>query len=102
MRIMIPVSDADDLPKDVLYRMLQANFESALDARYAVAQGLVWVAYIHPLSPLTEGQLLLALAQTYNAAETFGTSYSGGLFQFGGGDHRSEVFDDILERGTRL
>ena len=102
MRIMIPIADASDLEVDVLYRMLQANFESALDARYAIAQGLVWVAYIHPLSPLTEGELLLALAQTYNAAETFGTSYSGGLFQFGGGDNRGKAFDDILERGTQL
>ena len=102
MRIMIPIADASDLEADVLYRMLQANYESALDARYAIAQGLVWVAYIHPLSPLTERQLLLALAQTYNAAETYGTSYSGGLFQFGGGDNRSETFDDILKRGTDL
>lgn len=102
MRIMIPIADASDLDADVLYRMLQANYESALDARYAIAQGLVWVAYIHPLSPLTEGELLLALAQTYNAAATFGSSYSGGLFQFGGGDNRSDVFDDILERGTQL
>jgi len=102
MRIMIPIADASDLEAEELYRMLQANYESALDARYAIAQGLVWVAYIHPLSPLTEGQLLLALAQTYNAAETYGTSYSGGLFQFGGGDNRGEAFDDILKRGTDL
>lgn len=102
MRIMIPIADAKELEADVLYRLLQANYESALDARYAIAQGLVWVAYIHPLSPLTEGELLLALAQTYNAASTFGGSYSGGLFQFGGGDNRSEVFDDILQRGTDL
>ena len=102
MRIMIPIADASELEADVLYRMLQANYESALDARYAIAQGLVWVAYIHPLSPLTETELVLALAQTYNAAETYGSSYSGGLFQFGGGDNRSEIFDDILDRGTQL
>ena len=102
MRIMIPIADASDLEKDQLYRMLQANYESALDARYAIAQGLVWVAFIHPLSPLTEGELLLALAQTYNAAETYGSSFSGGLFQFGGGDNRSEIFDEILEKGTPL
>ena len=102
MRIMIPIAVASDLDKDQLYRMLQANYESALDARYAIAQGLVWVAFIHPLSPLTEGELLLALAQTYNAAETYGSSFSGGLFQFGGGDNRSEIFDEILEKGTPL
>jgi len=102
MRIMIPIADANDLDADVLYRMLQANYESALDARYAIAKGLVWSVFIHPLSPLTENQLLLSLAQTYNAAETYGTSFSGGLFQFGGGDNRGESFDDILKRGTDL
>lgn len=103
MRIMIPIADAKELGPEELYRLLQANYESALDARYAIAQELVWVTFIHPLSPLTEGELLLALAQTYNAAATFGTSYSGGLFQFGGGDNnRSEIFDNILERGTQL
>ena len=102
MRIMMPVADATALDREALYRMMQANFESALDARYAIANGLVWVAFIHPLSPLTPGQLSLALAQTYNAAFTYGGAYSGGLFQFGGGDHRNEVFDDIIERGTPL
>lgn len=102
MRVMIPIADASELEVAVLYRLLQANYESALDARYAIAQGLVWVAYIHPLSPLTESELVLALAQTYNAAATYGSSYSGGLFQFGGGDNRSEIFNDILDRGTQL
>jgi len=102
MRVMIPIADAGELEADALYRMLQANFESALDARYAIANDLVWVTYIHPLSPLTETELVLALAQTYNAAATYGSSYSGGLFHFGGGDHRSEIFNDILDRGTQL
>lgn len=102
MRIMIPITDAKSLEAEVLYRILQANFESALDARYAIAQGLVWATFIHPLSPLSEGELVLALAQTFNAAATFGTSYSGGLFQFGGGDNRNEIFDSIIERGTPL
>ena len=84
MRIMIPVGDASSLGKDKLYRMLQANFESALDARYAVANDLVWVTFIHPLAPLTANELRLAVAQTFNAAATYETSYSSGLFQFGG------------------
>jgi hypothetical protein len=103
MRIMIPVGDASSLGKDKLYRMLQANFESALDARYAVANDLVWATFIHPLAPLTANELRLAVAQTFNAAATYETSYSSGLFQFGGGDHsRDKVFDEILRRGTPL
>ena len=102
MRIMIPIVQADSLDHATLYRLLQANFESALDARYAVAQGLVWSAYIHPLSTLTPQELVLAIAQTFNVATTYGSAYSSGLFQFGGGDNRGEAFDEIIERGTFL
>ena len=102
MRIMIPVAQAKGLNEEELYRLLQANFESALDARYAVAQGFVWSAYIHPLSTLTPQELVLAVAQTFNVASTYGSSYSSGLFQFGGGDNRGEAFDKIIERGTPL
>ena len=73
-----------------LMRALQANFDSALDARYAVANELVWATYIHPLSPLLEGQFLSAVAQTYTAAETFGTTYTSGAFTYGGGDSAEE------------
>lgn len=37
MRIIIPIDQTEDLTQDELYRLLQANFESALDARYAIA-----------------------------------------------------------------
>lgn len=102
MRIMIPIASAADLDADELYRLMQANFESALDARYAIADKLIWSAYIHPLSPLDGDQLASALAQTYNVAATFGEEYSSGLFSFGGGDNAREVFDEIYEKGLSL
>ena len=37
MRVMIPINDADALPPEELVRLMQANFDSALDARYAIA-----------------------------------------------------------------
>ena len=102
MRIIIPLLQTEDLTQTELYRLLQANFESALDARYAIAQGLVWSTFIHPLSSLTEEELISAMAQTFNAAVTYGTTYSSGLFHFRGGDNRGEIFDEIIERGTPL
>lgn len=102
MRIIIPLLQTEDLTQTELYRLLQANFESALDARYAIAQGLVWSTFIHPLSSLTEEELISAMAQTFNAAATYGTTYSSGLFHFRGGDNRGEIFDEIIERGTPL
>ena len=102
MRILVAAADATELGPDTLYRILQANFESALDARYAIAQDTVWSAFIHPLSTLDEDEFFSAVAQTYNAALTFGDTYSSGVFQFGGGDNRSDVFDEIIEKGTNI
>lgn len=66
--------------------MLQANFDAILDARYAIANDLVWAVFIHPLSSLTEDDFISGIAQTVTAAETFGTTYSSGALVFGGGD----------------
>ncbi|MEN8132987.1 MAG: hypothetical protein ABFS45_22975, partial [Pseudomonadota bacterium] len=61
MRIIIPIGPADELDEENLLRMMQANFDSALDARYAVAQGTLWGVYIHPLSTLTAEEFLVGL-----------------------------------------
>jgi hypothetical protein len=97
MRAMVPIRAADRLEATELMRLLQANFDSALDARYAVAQGRLWGVYIHPLTPLRRAQLLSGLAQTVNVALTYGETYSGGAALFGGGDSR-EIYKDLLER----
>ena len=76
MRIVIPIGPADDIPKDELVRILQANYDSALDARYAIANGQLWGTYIHPLSELSEDQFLTGLGQTANVVLSYGTSYS--------------------------
>ena len=100
MRIIIPLAEAGELNAEQLTRLMQANFESALDARYAVAQGFVWSTFIHGLSTLSEEELISGLAQTFNVAFTYGTSFSSGLFNYGGGDN-GDVFRDIIEKGLR-
>ena len=64
MRAMVPIRSATGLSSEELMRLMQANFDSALDARYAVAQGRLWGVFIHPLSPLEKDQLLSAFVQT--------------------------------------
>ncbi len=86
MRILIPIGKADEVDSEELLRLMQANFDSALDARYAIAQGLLWGTYIHPLSTLTDEEFLVGLGQTANVVTSYGTSYSSGLFIFGSGD----------------
>ena len=104
MRAMVPIRAADGLDPAELMRLMQANFDSALDARYAVAQGRLWGVFIHPLSPLERDQFLSGLAQTVNVARTYGQTYSGGANIFGGGDSNGiyeELFEE-LRRGQEL
>lgn len=86
MRIMVPVAGSDTLRKDGMFRLLQANFDTALDARYAIAQDTLWSAFLHPLSPLTDEQFYSGFMQSVTLAATFGTDYSSGALRFGGGD----------------
>ncbi|MDT8429438.1 MAG: hypothetical protein RQ757_11790 [Pseudomonadales bacterium] len=102
MRIMTPVAEAEGMGKEHLYRLMQANFESALDARYSIAEGVVWSVFIHPLSPLHTEQLVSAIAQTVTLALTFGTSFSSGALSYGGGDNAGGLFDQLRREGTIL
>jgi hypothetical protein len=101
MRIIVPVARAEDIGSEQMKRLMQANFDSALDARYSIARGVLWSAFIHPLSELSDHQFIDGLAQTVNLAGTFGTSYSSGALVFGGGDSKREQdrrYREIIER----
>lgn len=101
MRAMVPIRSADGLSAEELARLMQANFDTALDARYAVARGRLWGAFIHPLSPLKKDQLISALIQTVNLARTYGQTYSGGAEVFGGGDSNG-IYQDLFDELTRI
>jgi hypothetical protein len=101
MRIIVPIAEIKDVDSDRLIRLMQANFDSALDARYSIAKGILWSAYIHPLSELSEHQFIDGLAQAVNLAATYGTTYSSGALIFGGGDSQGEqnkYYKAIIER----
>ena len=89
----------DDIPLVVIAdpgaNRMRANFDTALDARYAVAQGRLWGVFIHPLSSLEKDQLLSAFVQTINVARSYGQSYSGGATVFGGGDSNG-IYQDLF------
>lgn len=101
MRILVGIGPADDLPPALLQRLMTANFESALDARYAIGQDVLWSTFIHPLSPLSAAEFLSGLAQTVNLATSFGTSFSSGALVFGGGDNDGQL-EKERERFERL
>ena len=105
MRAMVPVRSSETMTPDDLMRVLQANFDTALDARYAVANGRLWATFIHPLSALERDQFLSGLGQTVNLALTYGTAFSGGALSYGSGDsgeiHR-QLIEDLLDKGQDI
>lgn len=85
MRIMMPIQafdpgKAEDLKTALI--ALHANYDRALDARYAVSDGILWSAFIHPLGSLTEADLASAIEQVRTLRKNTGTSYSSGALQF--------------------
>ena len=83
MRLVAPILRVDQLTPDQVGAMLVANYHSALDARYAVSDGVVYAAFLHPLGSLSESQLLSALDQVTALVHTFGTAYSSGALVYG-------------------
>jgi len=90
MRIFSPVIAETDLKEGQLEKMLEANFHSALDAKYSLYENYVISVFTHPLRELTDDQFLDALQQVVVLADTFGTTYSSTDLIFGGGSKDQE------------
>ncbi|MEM0923307.1 MAG: type III secretion system chaperone [Pseudomonadota bacterium] len=105
MRAMVPIRSTTGIAPEELARMMQANFDTALDARYAIANGRLWSTFIHPLRPLEKDQFISALGQVVNLAKTYGSLYTGGGLTFRGGDsegiHRA-LIDELLKKGEDI
>ena len=105
MRVIAAIAPVNQLTPEQIVRCLQANFDSALDARYALAQGALWSAFIHPLGSLGREDLISGIGQTVNLVNSFGTTYSSGALVYGGGDSQRmqrELIDKLLERGQPI
>ena len=82
MRIVSPIREGGTIEATQLSTLLEANFDRALDGRYALYRGNLWSVYLHPLSPLTEKELASALDQVANLVKTYGSTYSSSHLQF--------------------
>ncbi len=100
MRIISPITESKNLDKDLLLDSMTANFHSALDVKYAISNGILWSAYIHPLKELTEEQLENAISQVYYASKTFGTTFTSTALIFGGGKTQEKPKEKIKEEKT--
>ena len=83
MRIMTPILEENNLSTDQYKIMLEANFDRALDAKYALFEGVVWSVFTHPLGELTVEQFKSAIGQVGTLADNFGSTYNSTDFVFG-------------------
>jgi len=83
MCIIAPIVGESEASPEQMRVMLEANFYTTLDGRYAIRGGLIYAAYIHPLSSLHDDEVRSALRQVANLVKSFGTSYSSGDLRFG-------------------
>jgi hypothetical protein len=84
MRIITPITKYSELDLEKIGKIMDSNFHSALDARYASSNDVLYSAFIHPMSPLSKKELTDALSQVATLALTFGTTYTSGKLSYGG------------------
>ncbi len=105
MRAFTAIQSLDGINQQILYRMLQANFDSALDARYAIAKGHIISVFIHPMKELKKDQFIEAIGQVVNLVKTYGTAFTSGAMTFGGGDSKNlhrKLIDELLKKGEQI
>ncbi len=76
MRIMTPIIEQKKLAYTDMLKLMEANFHTALDVKYAITNGVLWSVFIHPLKELSTEQVLSAIEQVYTAAHTYGSTYN--------------------------
>lgn len=90
MRIISPIIEASRLNDELKSALLIANFHTALDVKYAIANDLLWSAFIHPLRELSNNQVIDGISQVYSANINFGTSFSSTDLIFPGTNSEDE------------
>ena len=94
MRIMAPIGELKDLDAKVLQLLLEANYDRALDAKYALRGKEVWSVSVHPLATLAPDDFASFLDQVVRLVKNTGSSYASSDLVFGGGNGDDEDDDD--------
>ena len=84
MRIMTAVIEEEKLNKEDFKILMEANFDRALDAKYALTDGILWAVFVHPLEELHAIQAVDAFHQVRSLVLNYGTTYSSTNMIFGG------------------
>lgn len=83
MRFVAGVAEESSLTKEDYKLLLEANFDRALDAKYALSDGVLWSVFVHPLSDLTPYLIKNGLYQVRNLVYTYGSTYTSTGMVFG-------------------
>ena len=77
MRIIAPIARVEGLDPRIYPILLRANFQTTRDARYAISNGVVYAAFLHPISSLSPELLRSAFSQVVSLAKAFGSRRAG-------------------------
>jgi len=94
MRIISPAADLAAVTSKQMKECLEANFHTALDIKYAIAEDVMRVVFIHPLKELSVDQVVDAVEQIYSGVQTFGTYYSGGTLEFPSRKKKRKIYSN--------
>lgn len=76
MRIMSPIGVVEELDPDLLHVLLQANYDRALDARYAMRGNELWSVVVHPLATLATDDLPSLFDQVVLLVQNTGSTFA--------------------------
>lgn len=82
MRIMAPIGVIEELDAELLHVLLQANFNRALDARYAMHGRDLWALVVHPLTTLAPDDLPSLFDQVVALVKNTGSSFASTELEF--------------------
>ena len=83
MRIMAPVGELRVKDASFLAVLLRANFDRALDAKYALRNRELWSVFMHPLSTIAPDDLGTFVDQVVRLVKNTGTTYASSDLVFG-------------------
>ena len=100
MRIMAPIGELRVNDSGFLSILLQANFDRALDAKYALRKKELWSVFMHPLSTIVPDDLGTFIDQVVRLVKNTGTTYASSDLIFGvEGDDRLDLEYEADEEG---
>lgn len=85
MRIMAPIGELKEVETQVLQMLLEANYDRALDAKYAMRGKELWSVSVHPLATLAPDDFASFLDQVVRLVKNTGSTYASSDLVFGQG-----------------